>query len=38
VVIDKKHQTAGVKRDGGKALKLLVLWRSDEDPHNVWRW
>jgi sulfofructosephosphate aldolase len=32
VVIDKKSHPQAVKRDGGKALKLLVLWRSDEDP------
>lgn len=32
VVIDKGVDAQAVKRDGGKALKLLVLWRSDEDP------
>ncbi len=32
VVIDKNVDAQAVKRDGGKALKLLVLWRSDEDP------
>jgi len=32
VVIDKNVDAQSVKRDGGKALKLLVLWRSDEDP------
>jgi sulfofructosephosphate aldolase len=32
VVIDKSVDAQAVKRDGGKALKLLVLWRSDEDP------
>lgn len=31
VVIDKSIDAQAVKRDGGKALKLLVLWRSDED-------
>ncbi|ECM5484892.1 hypothetical protein PH69_20735 [Salmonella enterica subsp. enterica serovar Enteritidis] len=31
VVIDKKINAQAVKRDGAKALKLLVLWRSDED-------
>ncbi|OAT28378.1 aldolase [Buttiauxella brennerae ATCC 51605] len=31
VVIDKKVDPQAVKRNGGKALKLLVLWRSDED-------
>lgn len=31
VIIDKKVDPKAVKRDGGKALKLLVLWRSDED-------
>ncbi|ECW9754092.1 sulfofructosephosphate aldolase [Salmonella enterica subsp. enterica serovar Newport] len=31
VVIDKKVNAQAVKRDGAKALKLLVLWRSDED-------
>lgn len=31
VVIDKKVDPQTVKRNGGKALKLLVLWRSDED-------
>lgn len=31
VVIDKKINPQAVKRDGAKALKLLVLWRSDED-------
>ncbi|YCI81770.1 sulfofructosephosphate aldolase [Enterobacteriaceae bacterium] len=32
VVIDKHVDPEAVRRDGGKALKLLVLWRSDEDP------
>lgn len=32
VVIDRSIDAQAVKRDGGKALKLLVLWRSDEDP------
>jgi len=31
VVIDKSVDPQAVKRNGGKALKLLVLWRSDED-------
>ncbi|HCC2434565.1 TPA: sulfofructosephosphate aldolase [Klebsiella pneumoniae] len=31
VVIDKKIDPQSVKREGAKALKLLVLWRSDED-------
>ncbi len=31
VVIDKKINPQAVKQDGVKALKLLVLWRSDED-------
>ncbi|SUG35697.1 aldolase [Salmonella enterica subsp. arizonae] len=31
VVIDKKINAQAVKQDGAKALKLLVLWRSDED-------
>lgn len=31
VAIDKKVDPQAVKRDGAKALKLLVLWRSDED-------
>ncbi|MDA8516996.1 sulfofructosephosphate aldolase [Citrobacter sp. Igbk 16] len=31
VVIDKKIDPQVVKQDGAKALKLLVLWRSDED-------
>lgn len=34
VVIDRNIDPQGVKRDGGKALKLLVLWRSDEDPQQ----
>jgi sulfofructosephosphate aldolase len=34
VVIDKNIDAQAVKRDGGKALKLLVLWRSDEDPQQ----
>lgn len=32
VVIDTNINPKQVKKDGGKALKLLVLWRSDEDP------
>nr|WP_318384434.1 sulfofructosephosphate aldolase [uncultured Enterobacter sp.] len=31
VVIDKRIDAQAVRRDGAKALKLLVLWRSDED-------
>lgn len=31
VVIDKNINPAQIKKEGGKALKLLVLWRSDED-------
>ncbi|EOG3908644.1 sulfofructosephosphate aldolase [Salmonella enterica] len=31
VVVDKKINAQAVKQDGAKALKLLVLWRSDED-------
>lgn len=31
VIIDKKVNPQAVKNDGAKALKLLVLWRSDED-------
>lgn len=31
VVIDKKIDPKAVRQNGGKALKLLVLWRSDED-------
>ncbi|MGK9173624.1 sulfofructosephosphate aldolase [Yokenella regensburgei] len=34
VIIDKSVDPQAVKRDGGKALKLLVLWRSDEDPQQ----
>lgn len=34
VVIDRNIDPQAVKRDGGKALKLLVLWRSDEDPQE----
>lgn len=34
VLIDKKIDPEAVKRDGAKALKLLVLWRSDEDPQQ----
>ena len=33
-MIDKNIDAQAVKRDGGKALKLLVLWRSDEDPQQ----
>ncbi|EDP8672658.1 sulfofructosephosphate aldolase [Salmonella bongori] len=31
VAIDKKINAQAVKQDGAKALKLLVLWRCDED-------
>lgn len=31
VAIDKRIDPQAVKQDGAKALKLLVLWRSDED-------
>ena len=31
VRIDKNIDPQALKRDGAKALKLLVLWRSDED-------
>ncbi|MRS17205.1 sulfofructosephosphate aldolase [Enterobacteriaceae bacterium RIT691] len=34
VVIDHNINAQAVKRDGAKALKLLVLWRSDEDPQQ----
>lgn len=34
VIIDKNIDPQAVKRDGAKALKLLVLWRSDEDPQQ----
>lgn len=34
VVIDRSIDPLAVRRDGGKALKLLVLWRSDEDPQQ----
>jgi len=34
VMIDNSIDPHMVKRDGGKALKLLVLWRSDEDPQQ----
>lgn len=34
VTIDHNVDPQQVKRDGGKALKLLVLWRSDEDPQQ----
>lgn len=34
VAIDNNVDPAAVKRDGSKALKLLVLWRSDEDPQQ----
>ena len=34
VVIDKKINPQAIKQDGGKALKLLVLWRSDEMCHS----
>ncbi|POP43779.1 sulfofructosephosphate aldolase [Superficieibacter electus] len=31
VTIDRRINPQAVKQDGAKALKLLVLWRSDED-------
>ena len=34
VVIDRSIDPQAVKRDGGKALMLLVLWRIDEDPQQ----
>ena len=34
VTIDQYVDPQAVKRDGAKALKLLVLWRSDEDPQQ----
>ena len=34
VIIDKSIDPQALKRDGVKALKLLVLWRSDEDPQQ----
>lgn len=34
VKIDHNVNVQAVKRDGAKALKLLVLWRSDEDPQQ----
>lgn len=34
VVIDKNVDAQAVRVNGGKALKLLVLWRSDEDPQQ----
>ena len=34
VMIDNSIDPHLIKRDGGKALKLLVLWRSDEDPQQ----
>ncbi len=38
VTIDKNIDAQAVKRDGGKALKLLVLWRSDKTRSSVLRW
>lgn len=32
VVLDNEIDPYEVKENGGKALKLLVLWRQDEDP------
>lgn len=32
VVIDEQIDAHEVRKNGGKALKLLILWRSDEDP------
>lgn len=34
VRIDKKVNAQQVKSEGAKALKLLVLWRQDEDPQQ----
>lgn len=34
VGIDRKIDPAEVVKNGGKALKLLVLWREDEDPEE----
>lgn len=34
VRIDKKIDVAQAKKDGAKALKLLILWRPDEDPQQ----
>lgn len=34
VRIDKNVNAAQVKKNGAKALKLLVLWRQDEDPNE----
>lgn len=34
VCIDKNVNASQVKKDGAKALKLLVLWRQDEDPNE----
>ncbi|WP_294962914.1 hypothetical protein [uncultured Gilliamella sp.] len=34
VRIDKKIDAQQVKKDGAKALKLLILWRQDEDPQE----
>ncbi len=32
VTLDESIDAQAVRQHGGKALKLLVLWRSDEDP------
>jgi len=34
VEIDRQVDAQAVRDNGGKALKLLVLWRSDEDPQQ----
>ncbi|MDI6476071.1 aldolase [Cronobacter dublinensis] len=34
VTIDNSIDAQAVRQHGGKALKLLVLWRSDEDPQQ----
>ncbi|NLS54559.1 sulfofructosephosphate aldolase [Hafnia alvei] len=34
VIIDKNVDAQKARLDGAKALKLLVLWRSDEDPQQ----
>ncbi|ELY3983604.1 sulfofructosephosphate aldolase [Cronobacter muytjensii] len=34
VTLDESIDAQAVRQHGGKALKLLVLWRSDEDPEQ----
>lgn len=34
VILDDEINVQEVKESGGKALKLLVLWRQDEDPEQ----